>query len=262
MGSNVQGGSAPPANALSSLEKVNVVNAGQSATPTTTGSLTANLPASATLIAPANLPSANSATSTYTATTSLVVYDNLGGAHTINLYFANTGAGTWEVDAFDASNASAGGGFPYSSGPLATQTLTFGATGALTSGSPLAFTAPNGQPMTVDLSNVTQLATSFNVTAATTNGNAPASLQGVSIAANGTLSFNYSNGTSNRRLRYSNCQRGERGQSDVGERQRLCDQHGVRPHFPGKRGRREPRLDRTRPPSKTRPSTLRPSLPT
>ncbi len=197
MGSNVQGGSAPPANALSSLEKVNVVNAGQSATPTTTGSLTANLPASATLIAPANLPSANSASSTYTATTSLVVYDNLGGAHTINLYFANTGAGTWEVDAFDASNASAGGGFPYSSGPLATQTLTFGATGALTSGSPLAFTAPNGQPMTVDLSNVTQLTTSFNVTAATTNGNAPASLQGVSIAANGNLSFNYSNGTSN-----------------------------------------------------------------
>jgi len=42
---------------------------------------------------------------------------------------------------------------------------------------------------------MTQLATSFNVTAATANGNAPASLQGVSIAQNGTLSFSYSNGT-------------------------------------------------------------------
>jgi len=59
----------------------------------------------------------------------------------------------------------------------------------------LPFTVPNGKPMTLDLSNMTQLATSFNVTAATADGNAPASLQGASIAQDGTLSFNYSNGT-------------------------------------------------------------------
>ena len=94
-------------------------------TPTTSGSIAANLPSTATPIAAADLPSANSATSTYTDMTSLVVYDNLGGAHTINLYLANTGANTWEVDAFDASKAATGGGFPYSSGPLATATLTF-----------------------------------------------------------------------------------------------------------------------------------------
>ena len=56
-----------------------------------------------------------------TEATSLVVYDNLGGAHTINLYFTKTGANTWEVDAYDSSGASANGGFPYSSGPLATE---------------------------------------------------------------------------------------------------------------------------------------------
>jgi flagellar hook protein FlgE len=65
MAANIQNGpTITPANSLTSLQKVNVVNVGQTATPTTTGSLTANLSASATAVAPANLPSANSTTST------------------------------------------------------------------------------------------------------------------------------------------------------------------------------------------------------
>ena len=197
MGNDVQSGSTPAANSLGTLQKVNVAATGLTATPTTSGSVSANLPASATPIAAADLPSANSASSTYTDVTSLVVYDNLGGAHTINLYLANTGANTWEVDAFDASKAAAGGGFPYSSGPLATGTLSFNpTTGAVSSGSPLSIPVPNGQTMSLDLSKLTQLAASFSVSSATANGNAPASLQDVSIAADGTLSFNYTNGAS------------------------------------------------------------------
>ena len=197
MGSNIQSGSAPPANALSSLQKVNVASSGEIASPTTSASIAANLPSTATPVAAANLPSTNSASSTYTAQTSLVVYDNLGGAHTINLYLANTGANTWEVDAFDASKAAAGGGFPYSSGPLATGTLTFDATnGTLSSGSTLSIAVPGGQTMSLDLSKMTQLAAGFSVSSATANGSAPASLQGVSIASDGTMSFNYSNGAS------------------------------------------------------------------
>ena len=197
MGSDVQSGSPPPANALSSLQKVNVASAGQTASPTTSASITANLPASATPIAASDLPSSNTGSSTYTDETSLVAYDNLGGAHTINLYLANTGTNTWEADAFDASKAASGGGFPYSSGPLATATLAFNpANGTLLSGSPLSFSIPGGQTMSLDLSNLTQLAANFNVSAATANGNAPANLQGVSIGSDGTLSFNYSNGAS------------------------------------------------------------------
>jgi flagellar hook protein FlgE len=198
MAANVQNGASPlAANSLTGLQKVNVVNAGQTATPTTTGSLTANLPSTATPVAPANLPSTNTAGSTYTAATSLVVYDNLGGSHTINIYFTNTGSNTWEVDAYDASTASPNAGFPYSSGPLATQALTFNpTTGALSSGSPLSFTVPNGQTMNLDLSNMTQLAAGFNVTAATANGNAPSGISGVSISTTGSLTFNYANGTS------------------------------------------------------------------
>ncbi len=197
MGSNVQSGSAPPANALSSLQKVNVASPGETASPTTAASIAANLPANATPVAAANLPSVNSASSTYTDQTSLVVYDDLGGAHTINLYLSNTGSNTWEVDAFDASAAAAGGGFPYSSGPLATSTLTFDPTnGTLSSGSPLSIPVPGGLTASLDLSKTTQLAAAFSVSGATADGNAPASLQGVSIASNGTMSFNYTSGAS------------------------------------------------------------------
>ena len=191
------GGSPLAANSLTGLVKVNVNEAGQTATATTASSLTANLPSTVTPVAAADLPSANSASSTYTEATSLVVYDNLGGVHTINLYFTNTGPNTWEVDAFDASTASASGGFPYSSGPLATQTLTFDpTTGALASGSPLSIAVPNGQTMSLNLGGMTQLAAAFNVTSATANGNAPSGVTGVSVAADGSLTFNYANGTS------------------------------------------------------------------
>ncbi len=196
MGSDVQNGQARSINSLGSLQKVNVSSAGLTAQATTSGSLNVNLPSSSAIVAAANLPSTNSASSAYTAQTSLVVYDDLGAAHTINIYFANEGSGKWEVDAYDASTAASGGGFPYSSGPLATQTLTFNATGALTSGSPLKFTVPGGQAASIDLSNMTQLAAAFSVTSATANGNAPASLQSVSVSAGGTLSFDYSDGAS------------------------------------------------------------------
>lgn len=191
------GASPLAANSLSGLQKVNVNSAGETATATTAGSLTANLPATAAPVAAANLPSVNSASSTYTEATSLVVYDNLGGAHTINLYFANTGGNTWEVDAFDASAASVGGGFPYSSGPLATGTLNFNPTnGTLSSGSPLLIPVPNGQTMSLNLGGMTQLSAPFNVSSATANGAAPSGVTGVSIAPDGTLTFNYANGSS------------------------------------------------------------------
>ena len=108
-------------NSLSGLQKVNVADASDTSIPSTAATLVANLPSTSTPVTdPADLPSANSTASVYTAETSLVAYDDLGAPHTVNLYFTNEGGDKWEVDAFDASTAAAGGGFPYSSGPLAT----------------------------------------------------------------------------------------------------------------------------------------------
>jgi flagellar hook protein FlgE len=198
MGQSTPGGASNVSvNSVADLQMVNIQGAADQAAPSTAGTLSANLPSTATPIAAANLPSTNSAGSTYTDETTVVAYDDLGAAHTINLYFANTGADTWEVDAYDSGAAASGGGFPYSSGPLATQTLTFDpTTGALASGSPLTFTVPGGQSVSLDLSQTTQLATSFGVNSSTMNGNAPGSMTGVAIGQNGVLSFQYSNGTS------------------------------------------------------------------
>ena len=66
----------------------------------------------------------------------------------------------------------------------------------LTSGSPVTFTVPNGQSMSLNLGQTTQLASSFAVNASTANGNAPSSLTGVTISSDGTLDFEYSNGVS------------------------------------------------------------------
>lgn len=210
MGYNAQGTSGSASNSLAGLVKVNTISSGEAATPTTTGTLAVNLPSTATAYSPtaATLPSNNALPAsgtgavTYTDETSLVTYDNLGAAHTLNIYFTNTGvdsAGnyTWEVDVYDASGASASGGFPYSSPALYSGTMTFSAAnGDLTSGSPATFTVPNGQSMSLNLSNTTQLASSFAVNQATANGNAASSLTGVTISANGTLDFEYSNGMS------------------------------------------------------------------
>jgi flagellar hook protein FlgE len=198
MGYNVQNGPADvSANSLSGMQKVNVTSVGEQAVATTSGTLNVNLPSTATAVAAANLPSTNTAGATYTEKTSLVAYDNLGGAENIDLYMTKTGANTWEVAAYNKADAATGGGFPYSAGPLATQTLTFsGTTGQLTSSPTLALTVPNGQPMTLDLTGATQLAAAYAVNAASTNGNAPNSVSGVQITTNGTLSYQYANGTS------------------------------------------------------------------
>src|SRR5208283_1888472 len=112
MGTTIQNGqSASPANALSSLQKVNVASAGLTAQATTSGSLAVNLPSTATptaFVAPTSTTPA-----TCTDQTSLVVYDGLGTAHTINIYFTKTGSagdGTWEVDAYDGTTQVAGPG--------------------------------------------------------------------------------------------------------------------------------------------------------
>jgi flagellar hook protein FlgE len=167
--------------------------------------LVANLPSTATAVPAANLPSTNTNPMTYTDETTMVAYDDLGGAHTLNVYFTNTGPDTWEVDVYDASTATPGGATPYSSGPLATQDLTFDPTGALEAstgattppnGSPMLIPVPGGQTLTLNLSQTTQLATAFGVNSATINGNAPGSLTGLAINASGVLSFQYSNGSS------------------------------------------------------------------
>ena len=183
-------------NSLSGLVKINIASGGDASIASTAATLTANLPSNTAAVA-GPTPASNSPSSQFTAETSLVAYDNLGSPNTINVYFTKTATGTWEATAYDASAAAAGGGFPYSSGPLTTQTLTFNPNnGKLSSGSPMILTVPNGQTLTINLGQTTQLASNFAVTSVNINGNAPGTITDVSVGQDGTLSFNYGNGSS------------------------------------------------------------------
>jgi flagellar hook protein FlgE len=194
-----------------------------SGNPSTTGKFYANLPAGATAVAATSLPSASTTTGTppvttpnYTTSaafansnkTSIVAFDSQGSQVNLDVYTtlvaptapSTTPTNTWEVDVFQAP-ASPAVAPPYATAPLATQTLTFNpANGKLAATSPtsitVSVTGAGGATMTLplDMSQMTQLAAGYTLSAASTDGNAPSEVANVSVAADGTVSAIYQNG--------------------------------------------------------------------
>ncbi|MGX5801678.1 flagellar hook protein FlgE [Bradyrhizobium sp. Arg314] len=194
--SYANGEPAATANGFEGLVPVQISDQQMTATPSTEGNFTGNLPAGAT--PPSGpLPSTNSATAEYTSKTSLVAYDNLGNKKLLDVYFTNTGAGTWEVSVFDQSKATAGTSFPYTGGALGSANLTFDTTtGKLTGATTgVSFTVPGGATMNLDLSQLTQLGTGFTVADAKVNGNAPSSIQKVQIGQDGVIYAQFEDGS-------------------------------------------------------------------
>jgi flagellar hook protein FlgE len=182
MGYNVGPGGAGVTNTVSGLTPVNINGAALIATPSTAGTFTANLNSNDPVLT--GTPS----TSNFTKKSSLVAYDDLGNPETLDLYFSNLGGNNWEVDVYNNG---------VQLNPPGPVTLNFDPTnGHLlpSSAQSLSIAVPNGQTVTLDVSNSTQLASPFAVTTATVNGNAPSQWQGVTIAPDGTMSYNYSNG--------------------------------------------------------------------
>ncbi len=185
------------ANGIGGLERVTISDLALKAQASTTGTFSVNVPSEAAVIPAANLPSANAATAQFTAKTSLLAYANLGSQVAVDLYWAKSANNTWELSAYDRAAASPGGGFPYSSGPLATDTFTFdGTTGALDSSSPTSLTVPvpGGANLVLDLSQSSQLATDYTVIDAKVDGNAPSAVDRVEIDKEGTMYAIYQNG--------------------------------------------------------------------
>jgi flagellar hook protein FlgE len=186
------------ATSLAGLQKVNVDQSAPTPQPTTAGTLSFNLPSTASVVAAASAPAGGG--SATTNETSLVTYDNAGNAVTLNVYatkLANNASGqpTWEIDVYNAADAAAGGGFPYSAPALASQTLSFDPTnGQATGASSISVAIPNGQTMSLDMSGATQLASAFAVTGANVNGSPQTTLSSVSVSAYGAFSFVYANG--------------------------------------------------------------------
>ncbi len=198
------------ANALTGLENVNISQLQLEADPSTEGTFNGNLPSNAAIVAAADLPSANAATATMTAKSSLVSYDNLGNEVMLDVYLTKSAEttlpgpppvpvdATWEVTIYNKADADpVSGGFPYGAAALGTTSLIFDqTTGNLTGASPtdISFTIPNGQPMVLSMAQMTQLAADYEMKSPYVNGNPPVSVERVEIGDDGTLYSIYENG--------------------------------------------------------------------
>lgn len=184
-------------NGIGTLVPVNLTGKNLQARPSTAGDFAVNLPSNSTDVT-GNLPADNQADSTYTVKSSVIAYDNLGNPVTLDVYMTKTSTtpAEWQMAVFDQSLAATGGGFPYSSGPLASTDLTFNDLGVLTNDPPtLDVPVPGGSTMTLDLTGTTQLATIYTPVNVEINGNAPSAISGVIIDTDGTVFASYENGT-------------------------------------------------------------------
>lgn len=190
----------PPAivaNGTAGLEPINIDRLALQANASTAGDFFVNLPLEADIVAAADLPSLNDGGEVFTAKSSLIVHGNLGREVTLDVYMTKTASGEWEVAVFDQAEAAVGGGFPYASGPLATETLEFDAvTGRLTgtSATSVSVPIPNGLTLELNMAQSSQLAADYTVRTAIVNGNGVSEVERIEISDTGELFAVYENG--------------------------------------------------------------------
>src|SRR5262245_50804320 len=140
---------------------------------------------------------------TYNNATSMSVYDSLGNAHTVSLYFVKTAANTWSVyGANDGAVIDQDLTTPAVVDPLGT--LVFSTNGAIAAGTTfpaaVALTAATGATtpynVTLDFVGSTQFGSPFGVTELDQDGYASGRLTGFSVSPDGILLGRYSNGQS------------------------------------------------------------------
>jgi flagellar hook protein FlgE len=162
-----------------------------SGTPATSDSYT---------VAPTPIAFNQSSSSTYNYSTSTTVYDTLGGSQQVNMYFAKTAAGTWDVYAGTSTGTASliGQANFDSSGKLIGTT---NANGTATS-SPYTFNisipttdgSATPQNITLNIAGTTQYGGKDGVNSLQPDGFAAGQLTGFTVASDGTLTGNYSNG--------------------------------------------------------------------
>lgn len=199
MGYAYSGGTpAATANSFAGLEPVTITTAELVATPSRNGAFAGNLPADAEIVPAAELPSGNDAAARYSAKTSLVAYGNLGEEVLLDVYFTKRDDLSWQVSVFNRADASPETSFPYASGPLAGQILTFDpANGNLASNSATSINIPipGGDTVAFDLSAITQLDAGFQVQDAHVDGSPPSTIENVTISDDGIVYAEYEDGS-------------------------------------------------------------------
>jgi len=174
--------------------------------PTANSAMTLNLDANAPIQPPWD-PANPNTTSNYA--TSETVYDSLGAAHHVDVYFRSQGAGVWEFHAM-VDGADLTGGTPGTLTEIASGTLTFNAAGALQQQVVNASSADfvNANPGQVidftfgddiasggtGLAGSTQFAGASAVTSLDIDGRSSGKLTDIQIATDGTITGVFDNG--------------------------------------------------------------------
>ncbi len=142
---------------------------------------------------------------TYNFSTALSVYDTLGNAHTLTMYFRKAAtAGDWEVYANVDGTTNQNSG---STGPLST--INFDTSGQLNSGNPVAISidlasvgtslgntngAATPLAFNIDFTGSTQFGSPFGTNRIEQDGYAAGHLVGLSVGSDGVIQGRYSNG--------------------------------------------------------------------
>lgn len=171
-------------------------------------SITANLDSSATT--PTAPWDAQDPSNTSNFSSSMTVYDSLGNAHSLDVYFRKTGANTWDYHVL-ASGDEVTPPAPGTNVEVGAGSLTFNTSGALdtvTATTPVSvdFTgATAGQAITLDFGNpisgggtgldgTTQFASPSNVSAQSQDGYSSGDFSGVTVDGQGVVMGLYTNG--------------------------------------------------------------------
>ncbi|MEO3986442.1 flagellar hook protein FlgE [Plesiomonas shigelloides] len=151
----------------------------------TKGSLGLNLDSGAPVIDAAKPFDINDP-ATYNSTSTVKVYDKLGNEHQVTQYYRKTADGKWDMHVAMDNTLLPGGATP----------VEFDDTGKLTKPSPsnLSLTLPNGQPLALDMSAMTQYGGGFSINSVSSDGYAAGKFANWSFESDGTVVARYTNG--------------------------------------------------------------------
>jgi flagellar hook protein FlgE len=183
-----------------------ISNANLPATATTAAKLELNLDSSSTV--PATGTFSPTDPTSYNNSTSETVYDSLGNAHVVSMYFVQTTtSNTWDM--YASVDGTAPANIDLGAGAGNPAVVSFNSSGALTATMPLsasidlaAVSTANGLvngavtpfPFTLDLTGSTQFGASFAVNSQSQNGFTSGQLSSTSISPTGVIQGSYTNG--------------------------------------------------------------------
>lgn len=166
-------------------QPITIDQADQAPQASTKGSLGLNLDSGAPIIDAAKLFDINDP-STYNSTSTVKVYDKLGNEHQVTQYYRKTADGKWDMHVAMDNTLLPGGATP----------VEFDDSGKLTKPSPsnLSLTLPNGQPLALDMSAMTQYGGGFSINSVNSDGYAAGKFANWSFEPDGTVVARYTNG--------------------------------------------------------------------